>query len=122
MDIKRWFHLVVLLFAFALQSTNADTTVAASEVKVTAVAAQAQGATPAAPVTIQIRNNTTVPIKVQEGEGPPPEILEPKENFGSQRFPGYELSVHIPENNKISLIRVFGQGDECRYPICIMVY
>jgi len=122
MDIKGWFYLVVLFFAFALQSTNADTTIAAaSEMEVTTVPAQAQGTAPAAPVTALIKNNTTVPIVVKEGTGPPPVTVNPKQNFESQRFPGYEITVQVPANSEVRLIKVYGQGSECGFPVCVMV-
>lgn len=106
MDIKRGFYLVVLVFAFTLQPTSADTTAAASEVATDAV--KAQDTTPAAPVTAQIRNNTSVVITVTESGGSPPQSIGPKQHFGSQRFPGSDITVQIPANAEARFIKVYG--------------
>ncbi|UZE17890.1 hypothetical protein LOY70_29270 [Pseudomonas sp. B21-054] len=120
MDIKRGVYLVVLVFAFTLQPTNADTTAAASKVATDAV--KAQDTTPAAPVTAEIRNNTTTTITVTESGGSPAQSLEEKQNFGSQRFPGSDITIQIPANAEARLIKVYGQGSsECGFSVCVMV-
>jgi hypothetical protein len=108
MNIKRLFCLVVSLFAFNLQLATADTT-----------KAPAADTTPSGS-TAEVRNNVTLPIVI--GEGGAPATIAPKESFISKHFPQTTIVVEIPENSGIRYIRINGQGNECNYPVCVMVH
>lgn len=120
MDINKccW---VVLLFAFYLQPTHADTTVAP--------AATPAGETPTVtvqppdttkPVTAQVWNKSKVPIDVSQ-KGRPQESIEPAQSYNSLTYPLVPISIRIPEQSPIKYITVTGEQGACKVPVCIYV-
>ena len=114
MDTRK-FCWVVLLFAFYLQPTHADTTVEP--------AVAPEGEVPAAPateVTAQVWNKSKVPIVVSQ-KGRAQEPIEPTQSFKSLSYPQAPISIMIPESSPIKYITVTGKQGACTVPVCIFV-